>query len=270
MRTITKMITTLQKEAIPMKKILVPIKRVPDWQIKVKPAADGMSIDQSNLKWIINTFDEIAVEEAIRIKEAGKGFGEVVVVCVGPAAASEQIRSALAMGADRGILVSTDSIIDSEQAARILSLIFKRESFDLVIMGKQAIDSDSNQTAQRMAMELDLPQATFASVVAIEDELTHVKVTREVDGGLETLRLALPAIISTDLRLNEPRLRSLPGIVAAKKKPLEDIPLESLGEIPTSKVKVKKLSVPPKRGAGKKVSNVDELVSLLRTEAKVI
>lgn len=253
-----------------MKKILVPIKRVPDWQIKVKPSSDGTSIDQSNLKWIINTFDEIAVEEAVRIKEASNDFSEVVIVCIGPAAASEQIRSALAIGADRAIHVVTDESFDSEQIAKLLVQILKKDSYDLVVMGKQAIDSDSNQTAQRIAAELSLPQATFASKVEIEAGSTHVKVTREVDGGLETLRLQLPAIVSTDLRLNEPRLRSLPSIVAAKKKPLEEVSLESLGELPKKRVQVKKLQLPPVRSAGKKVSSVDELVRLLKDEAKVI
>ncbi|HMO18519.1 MAG TPA: electron transfer flavoprotein subunit beta/FixA family protein [Oligoflexia bacterium] len=253
-----------------MKKIFVPIKRVPDWQIKVKPTADSLSIETGNLKWIINTFDEIAVEEAIRIKESNKGFSEVVVACIGPAGASEQIRSALAMGADRGVHVVTDSLIDSEQAARILCALYRRESFDLVIMGKQAIDSDSGQAPQRISKELDIPQATFASAVEIEEGASHIKVTREVDGGLETLRLALPAVVSTDLRLNEPRLRSLPGIVAAKKKPLEEVTIESLGNFAESRVKIRKLILPPKRTAGKKVSSVDELVSLLRSEAKVI
>jgi electron transfer flavoprotein beta subunit len=253
-----------------MKKIFVPIKRVPDWQIKVKPAPDGASIDQSNLKWIINTFDEIAVEEALRIKELGKGFDEVVVVCIGPAGATEQIRSALAMGADKGIHVVTDQVLDSEQIGKILAHLFSKDSYDLILMGKQAIDSDSNQTAQRIAAELSLPQATFASKVEVEDGATHVKVTREVDGGLEILRLSLPAVISTDLRLNEPRLRSLPGIVAAKKKPIENIPLESIGELPKQRVRIKKMELPPARSAGKKVSSVDELVTLLKEEAKVI
>lgn len=254
-----------------MKKIFVPIKRVPDWQIKIKPATDGRHIDSSNLKWIINTFDEIAVEEAIRLKEKGLGgFSEVIVVCIGPAAASEQIRSALAMGADKGIHVITDEELDSEQAAKILSLVYKRETYDLIIMGKQAIDSDSNQTAQRMSIELSLPQATFASKVVIEENGTHVLVTREVDGGLETLKLSLPAVISTDLRLNEPRLRSLPGIVAAKKKSIEEIALGDLGSVPSNRVKIKKLTLPKARSEGKKVASVDELVSLLKNEAKVL
>ncbi len=253
-----------------MKKILVPIKRVPDWQIKVKPGSDSTAIDQSNLKWIINTFDEIAVEEAVRIKEAKGDFSEVVIVCIGVPAATEQIRSALAIGADRAIHVVTDQELDSEQVAKILVQLFKKDTFDLIIMGKQAIDSDSNQTAQRIAAELSLSQATFASKIEIESGSTHIKVTREVDGGLETLRLQLPAVVSTDLRLNEPRLRSLPNIVAAKKKPLEEIALDSLGELPPKRVHVKKLQLPPARSAGKKVSSVDELVTLLKEEAKVL
>lgn len=253
-----------------MKKILVPIKRVPDWQIKVKPSSDGISIDKSNLKYIINTFDEIAVEEAVRIKEKDADFKEVVIVCIGPSAASEQIRSALAIGADRAIHIVTDEDLDSEQVARVLVQIYKKESFDLILMGKQAIDSDSSQTAQRIAAELSLPQATFASKIEIEDGATHVKVTREIDGGLETLKLSLPAVVSTDLRLNEPRLRSLPSIVAAKKKPLEELTLESLGELPKKRVTIKSMKLPAARAAGKKVSSVDELVSLLKNEAKVI
>jgi electron transfer flavoprotein beta subunit len=253
-----------------MKKILVPIKRVPDWQIKVKPSGDGSSIDGSNMKWIINTFDEIAVEEAVRIKEGSSDFSEVVLVCIGPAEATEQLRSALAIGADRALHIVTEEELDSEQVAKLLVKIFNQDTYDLIIMGKQAIDSDSNQTAQRIAAELSLPQATFASKIEIENGATHVKVTREVDGGLETLRLQLPAVVSTDLRLNEPRLRSLPSIVAAKKKPLEEIALDTLGEIPPKRVKVQKLQLPPARSAGKKVSSVDELVSLLQNEAKVI
>ncbi len=251
-----------------MKKILVPIKRVLDWQLKVKPSASGTEIDQSNAKWIINTFDEIAVEESLRIRDAGQGFSEVVLVCVGPQTASEQIRSALAMGADRGIHVVTDENLDSEQIAHILSAIVKKDQYDLVMMGKQAIDSDSSQTGQRLSHLANLPLASFASKVVIEGE--KALVTREVDGGLETIRIKLPAIITTDLRLNEPRLRSLPGIVAAKKKPIEEISLDSIEGHRESRTKVVKLELPPKRAAGKKVDTVDELVSLLKNEAKVI
>jgi len=251
-----------------MKKILVPIKRVLDWQLKVKPNADCTDIDQSNAKWIINTFDEIAVEEALRIRDAGHGYTEVVLACIGPQSASEQIRSALAMGADRGIHVVTDDKLDSEQVAHILKSLLKKDNYDLVLMGKQAIDSDSSQTGQRLSHLANLPLASFASKIVMEGE--KAQVTREVDGGLETIRISLPAIITTDLRLNEPRLRSLPGIVAAKKKPIEELKLSSIEGHRESRTKVKKLELPPKRGAGKKVSSVDELVQLLKNEAKVI
>ena len=253
-----------------MKKIFVPIKRVPDWQIKVKVGSDGKSIEQSNLKYIINTFDEIAVEEAVRIKEKNSEFSEVVIACIGPAASTEQLRSALAIGADRAIHILADEIIDSEQASKILAEIVRKESFDLVLMGKQAIDSDSNQTGQRMAAILNWPQATFASKVEFETGYSHVRVVREVDGGLETVRLKMPALITTDLRLNEPRLRSLPAIVAAKKKPLEEVPIGQFPAFGVSKSKVVALSVPAKRGQGKKVSSVSDLISALRNEAKVI
>ncbi len=251
-----------------MKIILVPIKRVLDWQLKVKPTADGLDIDQSNAKWIINTFDEIAVEEALRIRDGGHGFSEVVIACVGPQTASEQIRSALAMGADRAVHIVTDERLDSEQIAHILSAILKKNHYDLVLMGKQAIDSDSSQTGQRLSHLANLPLASFASKVVIEGD--KALVTREVDGGLETIRISLPAIITTDLRLNEPRLRSLPGIVAAKKKPIEVLQLADIEGHRESRIRVKKLELPPKRGAGIKVNSVDELVQLLKNEAKVI
>jgi electron transfer flavoprotein beta subunit len=251
-----------------MKKIFVPIKRVLDWQLKVKPNAEGSDVDKSNAKWIINTFDEIAVEEALRIRDAGVGFSEVVLACIGPTLASEQIRSALAMGADRAVHVICDENLDSEQVAYILSSLIKRDSYDLILMGKQAIDSDSSQTGVRLAHLMNLPLASFASKVLVEGE--KVLVTREVDGGLEQVRLTLPAIVTTDLRLNEPRLRSLPGIVAAKKKPIEEVQLIAIEGHLVSKTLVKKLELPPKRGAGKKVDSVDELVNLLKNEAKVI
>lgn len=251
-----------------MKKIFVPIKRVLDWQLKVKPNADGSDVDKSNAKWIINTFDEIAVEEALRIRDSGQGFTEVVLACIGPVPASEQIRSALAMGADRAVHVICEDNLDSEQVAHILSSLIKRDSYDLVLMGKQAIDSDSSQTGARLAHLMNLPLASFASKVLVEGE--KVLVTREVDGGLEQVRLTLPAIITTDLRLNEPRLRSLPGIVAAKKKPIEEVQLNAIEGHSASKTLVKKLELPPKRGAGKKVDSVDALVNLLKNEAKVI
>lgn len=253
-----------------MKKILVPIKRVPDWQIKVKVAADGKSIDQSNLKWIINTFDEIAVEEAVRIKEKNPVFSEIIVVTIGPATASEQLRSALALGADKAIHIISDKEVDSEQASNILTQVVRSQNIDLVIMGKQAIDSDSSQTGQRMAALLDWPQATFASRIEFESDYTKAKVVREVDGGLETVLISLPGIITTDLRLNEPRLRSLPAIVAAKKKPLEEMQLSSISGVADSKIAIIGLSVPPKRSQGKKLGSVAELVAALKNEAKVI
>ncbi len=247
----------------------MPIKRVPDWQLKVKVAGDGKSIDQSNIKWIINTFDEIAVEEAVRLKEKHPVFSEIIVLCIGPAASSEQLRSALALGADRAILVSSEEQIDSEQASKILTEVVKKNAIDLVLMGKQAIDSDSSQTGQRMAALLGWPQATFASSVEFNSDLSEVNVVREVDGGLETVKLKMPALITTDLRLNEPRLRSLPAIVQAKKKPLEETPVSDFGNI-SSRTKVLSLSAPAKRGAGKKVDSVQDLVNALKNEAKVI
>ena len=247
-----------------MKKIFVPLKRVPDWQLKVKPSADGITIDQTNLKWIINTFDEIAVEEAIRIRDKGVGFTEVVLCLIGPKEGSEQLRSALAMGADRAIHILTDEDIDSSQATKILAHIVKRDNYELVIIGEQAIDSDSGQTGQRLSVRLGYQQASFTSKIDIDGE--SLTVVREVDGGLETLKLKLPAVVSTDLRLNEPRLRSLPGIVAAKKKPVEEIQLSDIPEVGSKKVKVKKLSVPPSRPAGQKVSSVSELISKLKEE----
>lgn len=253
-----------------MKKILVPIKRVPDWQVKVKVDSSSKSIDQSNLKWIINTFDEIAVEEAVRIKEKFPSSFEVFVLTIGPAACSEQLRSALALGADRAVHIISDLEVDSEQASKIISEKIKDLQIDLVLMGKQAIDSDSSQTGQRIAALLSWPQATFASKIELDQSFTSATVVREVDGGLETVKIKLPGLVTTDLRLNEPRLRSLPAIVAAKKKPIEEIQISSLSSYSPSKVEILSLAVPPKRSQGKKVSTVEELVELLKNEAKVI
>lgn len=249
-------------------KILVPIKRVPDYAVKMKIAPDGRSVVTDGIKWIINPFDEIAVEEAVRIKEA-RPDTEVVVASIGPAGTTEQLRTALAMGADRAILVVTDQPVDSDGAHRILAELYSRDEYRLVILGKQSIDSDANQTGQLLAAKLELPQATFASKLVIDDAWGSADVTREVDGGLETIRVTLPAIVTTDLRLNEPRYPSLPGIVKAKKKPLEEIPLSSLNGTFEPKVKILALTYPETRKAGEKVASVEELVSKLQNVAKV-
>ena len=252
-----------------MKKILVPVKRVPDYEMKVKISSEGNSIATEGIKWIVNPFDEIAVEEALRIKEA-VGDVEIVIVSIGPDGTTEQIRTALAMGADRAILVKTDESIDSDAASRILQAVYARDEFDLVIMGKQAIDSDANQCGQLLSARLGLPQATFASKVVLKDDWSAADVTREVDGGLETITVSLPAVITTDLRLNEPRYPSLPGIVKAKKKPLEELSLADLAIDASPKVRVVKMELPAERSAGIKVDSVDQLVDKLQNEAKVI
>ncbi|RIL10787.1 MAG: electron transfer flavoprotein subunit beta, partial [Proteobacteria bacterium] len=225
-------------------KILVPIKRVPDYQAKVKVKADGSGIETDGIKWIVNPFDEIAVEEALKIKEAGKA-SEVIVAAIGPEDVSAQLRYAMAMGADRGILVKYDGFVDSDLAAKLLCSLYRKDSYGLIIMGKQAIDSDASQTGQLMAARLSLPQACFASKLVLQGE--NADVTREVDGGLETIKVPLPCIITTDLRLNEPRYASLPGIMKAKKKQLDEIlpgDLDSSIEL-TPRVKVLKMSPPP-------------------------
>lgn len=249
--------------------ILVPIKRVPDYQAKIRVKADGSGIETDGIKWIINPFDEIAVEEALRIKEAGKA-SEVVVASIGPDDTATQLRYAMAMGADRGILVKSVSYIDSDLAARILAMLYRRGSFGLVMMGKQAIDSDASQTPQLLAQYLQIAHASFASKVTLETG--SALVTREVDGGLETMRVPVPCVISTDLRLNEPRYAPLPGIMKAKKKPLEEIVLESLDSSQSlaPRVVIRKLSPPPKRSSGRKVQDVSELVRALQQEAKVL
>lgn len=244
-------------------KILVPIKRThdPDSKIKLKP--DGSGIDTSNIKFVINTFDEIAVEEALRKKE--EFGGEVVVVSVGTQEWIEQIRTALAMGADRGILVDTGGkYIDQVGIAKILAKIVEEEKPDLVIMGKQAIDDDANQVGQLLAGYLNWPQATFAYKVEVKPNEKKVTVVREVDGGLETVECELPAIITTDLRLNQPRYASLPGIMKAKQKPVKTIKVEDLGIDLTPKVKIEKLETPPPRKAGVKVKDVDEFIAKLK------
>jgi electron transfer flavoprotein beta subunit len=247
-------------------KILVPIKRVPDYQVKVKLNADNSGIQTDGIKWIVNPFDEIAVEAALVLKEQGVAT-EVVVASVGPADVQSQLRYCMAMGADSGILVTHDGVVDSDLASRVLAELFKKGQYGLVVMGKQAIDSDANQTGQLLAARLDLPQACFASKIAVSG--SDLTVTREVDGGLETLKLNLPAVITTDLRLNTPRYASLPNIMKAKKKPLEELALSALGVDPTPKISVLRLSAPAKRSAGKKVDSVEALVKALREEAKV-
>lgn len=248
-------------------KILVPVKRVLDANVAVRVKPDGSGVELANLKMSMNPFDEIAVEEAIRLKEAGKAT-EIVAVSIGPAQAADTIRSALAMGADTGILVKTDTAVEPLAVAKILKAIVERDAPDLVIMGKQAIDDDSNQTAQMLAALLGWPQATFASKVEADGSL--VRVTREVDGGLETLEMDLPAVISTDLRLNTPRYASLPNVMKAKKKPLEEIEAESLGVALAPQLKVQNTAAPAPRKAGIKVGSVAELVDKLKTEARVL
>ncbi|MGA1192203.1 MAG: electron transfer flavoprotein subunit beta/FixA family protein [Bdellovibrionota bacterium] len=248
-------------------KILVPVKRVPDYEAKIKVNAEQNGIVTDGIKWIVNPFDEIAVEEAIKIRDAG-GAEEVVVVGIGPEDAATQLRYAMAMGADRGILVTCDGYVDSALASRILAEVYRRGDYGLIIMGKQSIDSDANQTAQLLAEHLELPQACFASKVELGDG--QASITREVDGGLETLQVSLPCVISTDLRLNEPRYASLPVIMKAKKKPLDEHTLEDFAIEAGVQVKVLRMSPPPSRTAGRKVEDVAELVSALQNEAKVL
>jgi electron transfer flavoprotein beta subunit len=248
-------------------KILVPAKRVPDPNSSIKVKPDGSGIVTEGLKWVINPFDEIAIEEALRIKEKAGG-ADVVLVSIGQKAAQEQLRTGLAMGADRAILVVSEQALEPLAVARVLAKIVDGEKPDLVLMGKQAIDDDSNAVGQMLAELLGLPQATFASKVELDGK--SAKVTREVDGGLETLGVPLPAIVTADLRLNEPRYASLPGIMKARKKELKEIPLADLGVDAAPKTKVVKLETPPKRSGGRKVGSVQELVQVLHNEAKVI
>jgi electron transfer flavoprotein beta subunit len=248
-------------------KIIVPVKRVVDYNVKVRVKADGSGIDLANVKMAINPFDEIAVEEALRLKEAGKAE-EVIAVSIGPAQAIETIRHALAMGADRGILVETDATVEPLAVAKILKAIAAKEAPQVVLMGKQAIDDDMNATGQMLAALMGWSQGTFASKVELAEG--SLKVTREVDGGLETVALTLPAIVTADLRLNEPRYASLPNIMKARKKPIETIKPADLGVDVTPRLTVLKVEEPPKRQAGVKVGSVQELVAKLRNEAKVI
>ena len=248
-------------------KILVPVKRVVDYNVKIRVKADGSGVELANVKMSMNPFDEIAVEEAIRLKEAGKAT-EIVAVSIGPAQASETIRTALAMGADRGILVKTDSAVEPLAVAKLLKAIVEAEQPGLVILGKQAIDDDSNQTGQMLAALLGWPQGTFASKLVLEG--SDVVVTREVDGGLQTVKLAGPAIVTTDLRLNEPRYASLPNIMKAKKKPIDEKTPEAYGVDVKPRLQVVKTVEPEKRKGGVKVANVAELVAKLKNEAGVL
>jgi electron transfer flavoprotein beta subunit len=248
-------------------KVLVPVKRVVDYNVKVRVKSDGSGVDIANVKMSMNPFDEIAVEEATRLKEAGK-VTEIVAVTCGVAQAQETLRTAMAIGADRGVLVETGPEIEPLGVAKVLKALAVEEQPQLIILGKQAIDDDSNQTGQMLAALLGWPQATFASKVVLEDG--KVTVTREVDGGLETVQLTLPAIITTDLRLNEPRYVTLPNIMKAKKKPLTTVKPEDLGVDVTPRLKTVKVAEPAKRSAGVKVPDVATLVAKLRTEAKVI
>jgi electron transfer flavoprotein beta subunit len=248
-------------------KILVPVKRVVDFNVKIRVKPDGTGVELANVKMSMNPFDEIAVEEALRLKEAGKAT-EVVCVSVGPAQSAETIRAGLAMGADRGILVKTEQPPEPLAVAKLLKAVVAKEEPGLVILGKQAIDDDCNQTGQMLAALLGWPQGTFASKLVIGDG--SLDVTREVDGGLQTLTLKMPAIITTDLRLNEPRYASLPNIMKAKKKPIDEMTPEALGVDPAPRLKVLKTVEPPGRKAGAKVKSVAELVAKLKDEAGVI
>ncbi|HLO76681.1 MAG TPA: electron transfer flavoprotein subunit beta/FixA family protein [Magnetospirillum sp.] len=248
-------------------KVLVAVKRVIDYNVKIRVKADNTGVETANVKFSMNPFDEIAVEEAVRLKEAGKA-SEIVVVSIGPAAAQETLRTALAMGADRGVLVSTDDEIQPLAVAKLLKAVVDKEQPGLIILGKQAIDDDSNQTGQMLAALLGWAQGTFASKVAIGDG--SVEVTREVDGGLETVALKLPAIVTTDLRLNEPRYASLPNIMKAKKKPIDTLAPADLGVDTAPRLVTLKVEEPPKRKAGIKVPDIAALVDKLKNEAKVI
>jgi electron transfer flavoprotein beta subunit len=248
-------------------KILVPVKRVVDFNVKVRVKADETGVELANVKMSMNPFDEIAVEEALRLKEAGKAT-EVIAVSAGTAACQETLRTALAMGADRAILVETDAELQPLAVAKLLKAVVDKEGAGLAILGKQAIDDDANQTGQMLAALLDWPQATFASKVELD--ASSAKVTREIDGGLETVEVKLPAVVTTDLRLNTPRYATLPNIMKAKKKPLDVVKPADLGVDVAPRVKTLKVAEPGKRKAGVMVKDVAELVDKLRNEAKVI
>lgn len=248
-------------------KVLVAVKRVVDYNVKVRVKSDGTGVDIANVKMSMNPFDEIAIEEAVRLKERG-AVTEVIAVSCGVTQCQETLRTAMAIGADRAILVETDAELQPLAVAKLLKALVDKEQPGLVILGKQAIDDDCNQTGQMLAALADLPQATFASKVEVADGAATV--AREVDGGMETLKLSLPAVITTDLRLNEPRYVTLPNIMKAKKKPLEVLKPADLGVDVTPRLKTLKVSEPPKRGAGVKVADVAALVAKLKNEAKVI
>ena len=248
-------------------KILVPIKRVVDYNVKVRPLSDNSNVDLNNVKMAVNPFCEIALEEAVRLKEAGKAT-EVIAVSVGQTDSQEQLRTALALGADRATLVETDSLLEPLAIAKVLQKIIEDEKPDLIILGKQAIDGDNNQTGQMLGALLDYPQATNASEVSINE--SSISVTREIDGGLQTLELTIPSIVTTDLRLNEPRYASLPNIMKAKKKELNVIPASNLGIDLGSRTELLSVELPPSREAGIMVETVDDLVDKLKNEAKVI
>ncbi|MBD3897460.1 electron transfer flavoprotein subunit beta/FixA family protein [Halomonas sp. ML-15] len=248
-------------------KVLVAVKRVIDYNVKIRVKADNSDVDLTNVKMAMNPFCEIAVEEAVRLKEKGVAT-EVVAVTVGPKAAQEQLRTALALGADRAIHVDTDERVESLAVAKLLAKVVEEEQPGLVILGKQAIDTDNNQTGQMLAALSGLPQGTFASEVVVEGD--KVAVTREIDGGLQTVELSLPAIVTTDLRLNEPRYAKLPDIMKAKKKPMDVKTPAELGVEVASRVSLLKVTPPPERQGGVKVGSVDELVDKLKNEAKVL
>ena len=248
-------------------KILVPIKRVVDYNVKVRPLSDNSNVDLNNVKMAVNPFCEIALEEAVRLKESGKA-SEIIAVSVGKSESQEQLRTALALGADRAILVETDLLLEPLAIAKVLQKVIEDESPDLVILGKQAIDGDNNQTGQMLGALMDYPQATNASELVIDD--SSVKVTREIDGGLQTLELTIPAIVTTDLRLNEPRYASLPNIMKAKKKELTVKSAQDIGVDISPRTELLSVELPPTREAGVIVESVDQLVDKLKNEAKVI
>jgi electron transfer flavoprotein beta subunit len=248
-------------------KVLVAVKRVVDYNVKIRVKADGSGVELANVKMSMNPFDEIGVEEAVRLKEAGKAT-EVVAVSIGPAQAQETIRTALAMGADRGILVKHDDTVEPLAVAKLLKKVVEAEMPDIVILGKQAIDDDCNQTGQMLAALLGWAQGTFASKIEVAGG--DAMVTREIDGGLQTVKLKMPIVLTTDLRLNQPRYASLPNIMKAKKKPLDEKTPADLGVDVTPRLKVVKTTEPPKRQAGQKVKSVAELVDKLKNEAGVI
>ena len=248
-------------------KILVPIKRVVDYNVKVRPLSDNSNVDLNNVKMAVNPFCEIAVEEAVRLKESGTAT-EIIAVTVCTSASQEQLRTALALGCDRAILIESEENPEPLVIAKALAKIFEEENPDLIILGKQAIDGDNNQTGQMLSAILDLPQATFASKLVIEGQTANV--TREIDGGLQTIKVNLPAIVTTDLRLNEPRYASLPNIMKAKKKELATKNINDLGIDTSARTEIISVELPPQREAGIKVESVDELVNKLKNEAKAI